>query len=124
VIVDAAAAPERWSFDAMRIEQALVNLVRNALQASASPAEVLLKVADDAEGLRFTIADRGPGVPSEMRPRLFDPFVTGRSEGTGLGLAVVRRVAELHGGKVTIDRRPGGGSVFVLLLPPVPGEVK
>jgi two-component system sensor histidine kinase HydH len=124
VIVDAAAAPERWSFDAMRIEQALVNLVRNALQASAAPAEVLLKVADDAEGLRFTIADRGPGVPSEMRPRLFDPFVTGRSEGTGLGLAVVRRVAELHGGKVTIDRRPGGGSVFVLLLPPVPGEVK
>ena len=124
VIVDAAAAPERWSFDAMRIEQALVNLVRNALQASAAPAEVLLKVADDAEGLRFTIADRGPGVPSEMRPRLFDPLVTGRAEGTGLGLAVVRRVVELHGGRVTIERRHGGGSLFVLWLPPGPQEAK
>ena len=73
---------------------------------------------EDGEGLRFTVADRGPGVPSEMRPRLFEPFVTGRTEGTGLGLAVVRRVAELHGGRVAIDRRPGGGSVFVLWLPP------
>ena len=108
----------------MRIEQALVNLVRNALQASAPPAEVLLKVVDDGDGLRFTVADRGPGVPSEMRPRMFEPFVTGRAEGTGLGLAVVRRVVELHGGRVTIERRHGGGSVFVLWLPPGPQEVK
>lgn len=106
VVVNVAGAPERWSFDAMRIEQALVNLVRNALQASAPPAEVLLKVVDDdGDGLRFTVADRGPGVPSEMRPRMFKPFVTGRAEGTGLGLAVVRRVVELHGGRVTIERR-------------------
>ena len=118
VAVDASGAPERWSFDAMRIEQALVNLVGNALQASAPPAKVELKVVEEGEGLRFTVADRGPGVPSEMRPRLFEPFVTGRAEGTGLGLAVVRRVVELHGGKVTIERRHGGGSVFVLWLPP------
>ncbi len=124
VVVDAAGAPERWSFDAMRIEQALVNLLRNALQASAPPAEVELKVVDDGDGLRFTVADRGPGVPSEMRPRLFEPFVTGRAEGTGLGLAVVRRVVELHGGRVTIERRHGGGSVFVLWLPPGPQEAK
>lgn len=124
VVVDVGAAPERWDFDAMRVEQALVNLVRNALQASAAPAEVELRVADDGEGLRFTIADRGPGVPSEVRPRLFEPFVTGRLAGTGLGLAVVHRVARLHGGTVTTDRRPGGGSVFVLWLPPVPREVK
>lgn len=124
VVVDAAGAPERWSFDAMRIEQALVNLLRNALQASAPPAEVLLKVVDDGDGVRFTVADRGPGVPSEMRPRMFEPFVTGRAEGTGLGLAVVRRVVELHGGRVTIERRHGGGSVFVLWLPPGPQEVK
>jgi len=124
VVVDVAGAPERWSFDAMRIEQALVNLVRNALQASAPPAEVLLKVVDDGDGVRFTVADRGPGVPSEMRPRMFEPFVTGRAEGTGLGLAVVRRVVELHGGRVTIERRHGGGSVFVLWLPPGPREVK
>ena len=124
VVVDVTGAPERWTFDAMRVEQALVNLVRNALQASAAPAEVELKVADDGEGLRFTIADRGPGVPSEMRPRLFEPFVTGRLEGTGLGLAVVRRIAQLHGGTVTIDRRAGGGSLFVLWLPQVPREVK
>lgn len=124
VVVDAAGAPERWSFDAMRIEQALVNLVRNALQASAPPAAVELKVTEDGEGLRFSVADRGPGVPSEMRPRMFEPFVTGRSEGTGLGLAVVRRVVELHGGKVTIERRHGGGSVFVLWLPPGPANLK
>jgi len=102
----------------MRIEQALINLVRNALQASTSPAIVELRVVDDGEGLRFTVADRGPGVPTQMRPQVFEPFVTGRSEGTGLGLAVVRRVALLHGGRVTIERRPGGGSLFVLWLPP------
>jgi len=88
------------------------------LQASASPAVVELRVVDDGDGLRFTVADRGPGVPTGMRPRVFDPFVTGRSEGTGLGLAVVRRVVELHGGRVTIERRQGGGSLFVLWLPP------
>ena len=117
VVVDVTGAPERWTFDAMRVEQALVNLVRNALQASAAPAEVELKVADDGEGLRFTIADRGPGVPSEMRPRLFDPFVTGRSEGTGLGLAICQKVVRGHGGEIVVRSQPGQGSTFSVVLP-------
>jgi two-component system sensor histidine kinase HydH len=118
VTIDDRAAPATWTLDAMRIEQALVNLLRNALQASPDPAVVELRIADEGDGLRFTVADRGPGVPTDLRPRIFEPFVTGRTQGTGLGLAVVRRVVESHGGKVTIERRPGGGSVFQLWLPP------
>ena len=97
--------------------EVLVNLLDNALRYGGPHIEVTV-TALPAGGAEVQVRDDGPGVPPDALPRLFEPFVTGRAEGTGLGLAVVRRVVELHGGKVTIERRHGGGSVFVLWLPP------
>jgi two-component system sensor histidine kinase HydH len=117
VNVDAGGAPPGWPLDAMRMEQVLVNLLRNGLQASPAGASVDLRVAAEDGGLVFEIADRGKGIPEEMRERLFDPFVTGRTQGTGLGLAVVHRVTERHGGDVRVCDRPGGGTIFRVWLP-------
>lgn len=117
ITLDDAAAPDFWPLDPTRLEQALINLLRNALQASEGP--VLLTIMPEDGGLAFIVADRGPGVPVALRERLFEPFVTGRTQGTGLGLAVVRRVVELHGGRVTALSRTGGGSSFRIWLPPV-----
>jgi signal transduction histidine kinase len=63
--------------------------------------------------------DHGPGVPAELRERVFDPYVTTKSEGTGLGLALVRQTVETHGGKVRISETPGGGATFEVTLPAV-----
>ncbi len=117
VTVDAVDAPRGWPLDAMRMEQVLVNLLRNGLQASPASASVDLRVAAEEGGLVFEVADRGKGIPEEMRERLFDPFVTGRTQGTGLGLAVVHRVTERHGGNVRVRDRDGGGTIFRVWLP-------
>jgi two-component system sensor kinase FixL len=63
------------------------------------------------------VADRGPGLAPEVRERLFEPFVTTKRTGTGLGLAIARRVVEAHGGEIEAEARPGGGTVFRVLLP-------
>lgn len=117
VKVDAGGAPTGWPLDVMRMEQVLVNLLRNGLQASPAGASVDLRVAAEDGGLVFEVADRGKGIPEEMRERLFDPFVTGRTQGTGLGLAVVHRVTERHGGDVRVRDRAGGGTIFRVWLP-------
>lgn len=122
VVVDDADAPAGWYLDAQRVEQALVNLVRNALQVSPPGVPVELTIRREDGGLAFRVADRGAGVPPELRARIFDPFVTGRTQGTGLGLAVVSRVCERHGGKASVEDRPGGGSIFGVWLPPAERE--
>jgi two-component system sensor histidine kinase HydH len=118
VDIHGEGAPAGWPLDVMRIEQVLINLIRNAIQASPAEARVEVRVAADDGGLIFEVADRGKGIPEDMRERLFDPFITGRTQGTGLGLAVVHRVTERHGGKVSVADRPGGGTIFRVWLPP------
>jgi two-component system sensor kinase FixL len=63
------------------------------------------------------VADRGPGVPPEVRGRIFEPFVTTKRTGTGLGLSIARRVVEAHGGSLAVADRPGGGALFRVTLP-------
>jgi signal transduction histidine kinase len=67
--------------------------------------------------VRIEVADNGPGIPEAHRDRLFQPFFTTRSTGTGLGLANVKKIADLHGGRVTMGSRLEGGAVFILELP-------
>lgn len=117
VEIDDAGAPAEFQLDGMRVEQALVNLLKNALQVSPPGTPVLLKVSQESGVLKFVVSDRGAGVPKELRERIFEPFVSGRTQGTGLGLAVVRRVGELHGGRAEVADRSGGGSEFSLWLP-------
>lgn len=100
---------------------ALLNLVSNAFQAAGPGARVTVTadVSTELDGHTASIAvtDNGPGVPAAIRRRIFDPFYTTRANGTGLGLAVVRSVAEAAGGQVRVEDAPGGGARFVMTLP-------
>lgn len=99
------------------LQTALHNLVANAIQAGADTIRLAAHLSERGH-IQLEVADNGPGVDPALRARLFEAFETGRSEGTGLGLAVVRAVARAHGGEVYHRERRGGGSRFILELPP------
>jgi two-component system, NtrC family, nitrogen regulation sensor histidine kinase GlnL len=106
--------------DPQLLDRAIRNLLHNAVQAEreaggAGPVEV--RVQEQPEGVEIAIEDRGPGIRPEIRERLFHPFVTGRPGGVGLGLALAQRVVVLHGGRIRLEDREGGGTRAVLFLP-------
>jgi signal transduction histidine kinase len=106
--------------DAQLLERAFRNLLHNAAEASAesqTPSPVEVGMALLANRVLVTIADRGVGIPDEIRESLFQPFVTGRGSGTGLGLALAHRIIHLHDGRLSLEDRPGGGTVARLELP-------
>jgi two-component system sensor histidine kinase HydH len=114
VIVDVGAAPKTWPLDAARIREVIVNLVDNAV-AAGPPVTATVKVV--AKRLVIEIGDRGPGVPEDSRDKIFEAFYTGKTQGTGLGLAVVRRVIEQHNGTISVETNPGGGALFRAEIP-------
>ncbi|PYQ56781.1 MAG: hypothetical protein DMF53_24440, partial [Acidobacteria bacterium] len=102
------------------LERAVRNLLHNAAQAEREagrhgPVEV--SVAHGGDGVEVAVEDRGPGLPDEIRARLFHPFATGRRGGVGLGLALAHRIVVLHGGRIRLEDRPGGGTRAVLTFP-------
>ena len=107
--------------DARLFRQALVNLCANALQAMGGRGRLALSGAVEGTGpgatLRIDVADSGPGIPDTVRARIFEPFFTAKATGTGLGLAVVRRIVEAHGGALWVECPDGGGTVFSLRVP-------
>jgi len=109
--------------DRVRIEQALANLLVNAVTYSSPGGQVDIGSAADAlepRHITIEVLDRGPGVPADERETIFEPFRRGadaRGHGAGLGLATVRAAVEAHGGSVSIDDRDGGGTVFRMHLP-------
>jgi len=122
VAVEVAAGNESLRADPRLLRQALVNLVLNGLQALQRGGSLSVRAGRTSSAGRtsmsIAVADDGPGVPEALRPRIFQPFFTTKAKGTGLGLAVVRRIAEGHGGAITLADRPeGAGAEFVLLLP-------
>jgi len=109
--------------DAERLQGAVTNLVRNAVEASPAEGRVTVRLVPGATH-RLTVLDEGPGVDPSVRPRMFEPFVTGKARGSGLGLALAARAAQAHGGALTYrDRRPHG-ACFELALPARHGEVR
>ncbi len=113
------AAPATWHLDPDRILQVLGNLVDNAGQVCE---HVTLRCRQAGGALRIDVLDDGPGLPEGDPEDLFQPFRTTRVQGTGLGLAVARRIAEAHGGTLTAANRTGvPGACFTLLLPAAPG---
>jgi signal transduction histidine kinase len=103
-------------FDSTRVGQAVDNLILNALQNTPAGGRITLRAERRGDRLVLSVADTGHGVPPAIREHLFEPFVTGRAEGTGLGLAFVREVAEAHGGAARVIHRPDG-TIFVVELP-------
>lgn len=103
--------------DGNQIRQVLWNLLRNAAQVSPRGAEVQVVVRGSEREVEIAVLDRGPGVAPELRERVFDAFYSGTARGTGLGLAMVKRIADAHGGRVDLQERDGGGSVFSVLIP-------
>lgn len=110
------------------LHRVVLNLVLNAVQASNGEAQVRVTLQDTRAGdlpsgvalgdsVLLEVADTGPGIPEDLLDRLFDPFVTGREGGTGLGLSVVQRAVEAHGGLVFVDSVPGRGTKFSIFLP-------
>ena len=103
--------------DPLRLHQALANLVLNGLQASPSGGSLTVRTEGAPGFWTVLVEDEGPGLPPGEEGRIFEPFFTRRKEGTGLGLALVKQIAQAHGGSVEGRNRPGGGSVFALALP-------
>jgi len=105
--------------DGVQIDQVLVNLVLNAVQAMRATGGGTLTVALDGykDGARVRVSDTGPGIPPAHRGRLFDPFFTTRPDGAGLGLFSCRRIIQAHGGTIGVRARPGGGTQFTVWLP-------
>jgi PAS domain S-box-containing protein len=107
--------------DARQLRQALLNLVLNAIQATPRGGQVLLaaglEALDGVERMRVEVADTGPGIPPEVAERVFQPFFTTKASGTGLGLAVVKRIVEAHRGEVFLESAAGKGARFVIRLP-------
>ncbi|NQU39556.1 MAG: sensor histidine kinase [Lentisphaerae bacterium] len=112
---------QRFAADREQLRRALTNLADNAIRASLEGGAVVVTGAAEAsEGkmqLVVHVDDAGNGISESVRARLFEPFVSGRGDGTGLGLANVRKVVELHGGRVTGENRAGGGARFTVRLP-------
>jgi signal transduction histidine kinase len=108
--------------DGPQIYRVILNLVINAIEAcEANHGQVTVRTAYEPEGWRMTVADTGAGIAPEIRPRLFQAFVSNKgSSGTGLGLACTHKIVQEHGGQITVESAPGNGSTFTVFLPQCP----
>jgi two-component system OmpR family sensor kinase len=127
-----ALAPRAWALEArgeavllgdrQRLTQALMGLAQNAVQHTSDGDPIWLGSAAVADEVRLWVRDSGPGVPFADQERIFERFARAqasrrRSEGAGLGLAIVRAIAEAHGGRVELSSRPGAGATFTVVIP-------
>ncbi len=96
------------------LRRAFANLYRNAAEAMHGAGRIDVTVGDGIGGPTVIIADHGPGIPPDMRHRIFEPYFTTKQDGTGLGLALVRQTIETHRGTVALSETPGGGATFTI----------
>jgi len=115
--------PFHVSVDAPKVERIVENLLTNALRHTPSGAQVWISARPLDGGFLLTVEDDGPGIPEELREEVFEPFrqapgsATGHSPGVGVGLSLVKRFAELHGGRAWVEERAGGGASFRVSIP-------
>ena len=111
----------RCAVDPFRLEQVFRNILENALAACRDPVRVTIGCAETwLEGrpaVRVTIRDNGPGLGPEQRQRIFDPFFTTKTKGTGLGMAIARRIVEAHGGQIAVGEGVGTGAEIIITVP-------
>jgi len=123
VVREAGAGDAEIEVDAVQFQQVMVNLLRNAGDALASAPKMedrrlTVATAIGADGMiEFIVADNGPGIAPQLAERLFEPFVTTKAKGMGMGLSVCRRLIESHGGTIDAESEPGAGATFKVRLP-------
>ena len=104
--------------NANQLQQVLVNITLNAIQAMGPGGILTVKIEKNHDNMgQIQISDNGPGIPEKVKNRIFDPFFTTKSEGTGLGLSVSNSIIEEHDGQITLDSEPGKGTSFFISLP-------
>jgi signal transduction histidine kinase len=112
--------PLTVAVDAAKVERIVENLVYNAYKHTPPGSSVWVRLEAEDDGAVLVVEDEGPGIPPELRESIFDPFRRGPdtgAPGTGIGLSLVARFAELHGGRAWVEERPGGGASFRVFLP-------
>ena len=117
----AEEGPETVLADPFQLKHAALNLVLNALQATAAGGAIAIETGGDTRVLEIRVRDSGEGMTGDVLARVFEAFFTTREGGTGLGLPIARRIAEANGGTLTLRSRAGEGTVATLSLPAAPG---
>jgi len=103
--------------DPTQTQQALVNLIKNAMQAMTRGGTLTLQTGENSEAAWVSVTDTGGGIPQEQINRIFEPFYTTKKEGTGLGLMIVQRIVRAHNGRIELDSHVGRGTTFRIWLP-------
>jgi len=114
---DLPGHPVRCMIDDHRLNRALVNLLKNAIEASPGGQEVWISAEGEDDEARIRIRDSGPGMDKETLKNIFIPFYTMKSSGTGLGMSIAKRIIDAHHGDIKIKSRPGHGTEIIVLLP-------
>ena len=117
VIRDYAESLPPIPIDPELMEQVFLNLITNAAEASAPGAPIIVRTNESDGQAEVTVIDRGCGIPPDKIETIFNPFVTTKQTGVGLGLAIVSKIVDGHGGKMSVESRPGDGSTFRIRLP-------
>jgi signal transduction histidine kinase len=107
----------RFAFDRDQLIQVVWNLALNGVEAMNGRGRLSLEGARHNGAVALAVTDTGPGIPAERRQRVFEPFYSGKPNGTGLGLTIAERIVAAHGGRIEIDSEPGGGTRVTLLFP-------
>jgi two-component system, sporulation sensor kinase E len=108
-----AAAP----LDATQMQQVLVNLIKNAMQAMTKGGTLTLQTGENDDGVWVSVGDTGGGIPQEQINRIFEPFYTTKKKGSGLGLMIVQRIVRAHNGRIELESHVGRGTIFRIWLP-------
>ncbi|MEY2465507.1 MAG: hypothetical protein QOD03_28 [Verrucomicrobiota bacterium] len=103
--------------DTTQMQQVLVNLIKNAMQAMTKGGCLSLQTGEGADGVWLSVADTGGGIPQEQINRIFEPFYTTKKKGSGLGLMIVQRIIRAHGGRIDLESHVGRGTTFRIWLP-------
>ncbi|MDE2887639.1 MAG: ATP-binding protein [Gemmatimonadota bacterium] len=120
IVLDLTPKVPDLDLDSEQMRRVLINLIENGLEAAGQHGRIVIQTENHPDSVKLLVVDSGPGVPERDRERIFQPHVTSKQSGMGMGLAEVRSIIESHGGQIVAASAPGGGAQFEITLP-VPG---